>query len=113
MFKHIKDLINSYKLYKKEKIQDNLNLIRLREQNKLEFERDLQMRKKGNKRLLNNRVLFNKNTGKYEFKITVKHNGIPHTFLHENETEKGCRDVAEMTLIRARFYKATGAYQDV
>ena len=61
------------------------------------------------KKLLNENILYNKKTGMYCFKITVKHNNISKTFSCEEKTEKLCKAIAPFVLNRAFSYKLFGS----
>lgn len=108
MFNGIKNLIRSYKDYKKEVAQDNVNLQKIIKEHDIELRKELSDLKVQNDKLLSDKVIFNENSGKYEFTITVEHDGKPHTFSCESELEDWCRKIAGFTLIRARWYQATG-----
>lgn len=109
MFKLIKSLINEYKEYREEKAQDALDFQRAVEENNLAFERKMAKRKIQDEKLLANKVIFNKDTGEYEFSVMVKYEGVPRTFSCQGKSEEACRDIAGFTLIRAHLYKETGA----
>lgn len=108
MFNTIKNLIHSYKDYRKEVAQDTLKLRKAIEDHEIKIQKEADDLNTQDDMLLADKITFNENSGKYEFKITVEYNGKPHTFSCESELKDWCRKIAGFTLIRARWYQATG-----